>query len=56
MLRTPSHIWTRERNIPVLIKFVKPVFGFDSSNIFIIGGQLQRQVISGYLCVCIYAC
>uniref|UniRef100_A0A7N2MNV3 Bacterial Ig-like domain-containing protein n=1 Tax=Quercus lobata TaxID=97700 RepID=A0A7N2MNV3_QUELO len=43
MLHTP---WTRERNILVLIEFVKPVFGFDSSNILITGGQLQRQVIS----------
>ncbi|KAF3962697.1 hypothetical protein CMV_012819 [Castanea mollissima] len=55
MLHTSSHTWTRERIIPVLIKFVKPVFGFDSSNILITGGQLQRQVISGYLCVLIKA-
>nr|XP_023900103.1 uncharacterized protein LOC112011979 [Quercus suber] len=41
MLGTPSHNWTRERNISVLIKFVKPVFGFDRSNISITGGHLQ---------------
>ncbi|KAM4115280.1 hypothetical protein ACJW30_04G136700 [Castanea mollissima] len=41
MLHTPSHTWTRERIIPVLIIFAKPVFGFDSSNILITGGQLQ---------------
>ncbi|KAK7823279.1 hypothetical protein CFP56_035686, partial [Quercus suber] len=49
MLRTPSRNWTRERNIPVLIKFVKPVFGFNCSHTSITGGKLQRQVISGYL-------
>ncbi|XP_075661086.1 uncharacterized protein LOC142630909 isoform X2 [Castanea sativa] len=41
MLHTPSHTWTRERIIPMLIIFVKPVFGFNSSNILITGGQLQ---------------
>ncbi|XP_030938465.1 uncharacterized protein LOC115963563 isoform X1 [Quercus lobata] len=41
MLRTLSHIWTRERNISVLIEFVKPVFGFSRSNISIRGGKLQ---------------
>nr|XP_023928262.1 uncharacterized protein LOC112039606 [Quercus suber] len=56
MFHTPSHIWTRERNISVLIEFVKPIFGFSRSNITIIGGKLQRQVISSYLHVCIYAC
>uniref|UniRef100_A0A7N2MPF1 Uncharacterized protein n=1 Tax=Quercus lobata TaxID=97700 RepID=A0A7N2MPF1_QUELO len=46
MLRTPSHNWTRERNILVLIKFEKPVFNFSHFNISITGGKLQRQVIS----------
>ncbi|KAK9995585.1 hypothetical protein SO802_020271 [Lithocarpus litseifolius] len=46
MLRTQSRNWTRERNIPVLIEFVKPVFGFNRSHISITGGKLQRQVIS----------
>ncbi|CAN4088115.1 unnamed protein product [Withania somnifera] len=30
-----------EEQIPVLIKFVKPVFGFNSSHVSISGGQLQ---------------
>ncbi|KAK9995733.1 hypothetical protein SO802_020419 [Lithocarpus litseifolius] len=46
LLSTPSHIRTRERNIPMLIKFVKPVFGVNSSILSIIGGNIQRQVIS----------
>ncbi|XP_030938237.1 uncharacterized protein LOC115963393 isoform X2 [Quercus lobata] len=41
MLSTPSHIWTREHNITMLIKFGKPVFGFNSSKISITGGHLQ---------------
>ncbi|XP_030939503.1 uncharacterized protein LOC115964305 [Quercus lobata] len=41
MLSTPSHIWTREHNITMLIKFGKPVFGFNSSKISIKGGHLQ---------------
>ena len=39
------HIRTREHNIPMLIKFVKPVFGVNSSIISITGGHIQRQVI-----------
>ena len=45
MLSTPSYIRTRERNIPMLIKFVKPVSGVKSSIISITGGHIQRQVI-----------
>ncbi|KAL4634077.1 hypothetical protein ACB092_04G171300 [Castanea dentata] len=41
ILSTPSHIRTRERNIPMLIKFVKPVFGVNSSIISITGGHIQ---------------
>ncbi|XP_050258020.1 uncharacterized protein LOC126703144 [Quercus robur] len=41
MLSTPSHIRTRERNIPMLIKFVKPVFGANSSILSITGGNIQ---------------
>ncbi|XP_065637875.1 uncharacterized protein LOC111993195 [Quercus suber] len=41
MLSTPSHIRTRERNIPMLIKFVKPVFGVNSSILSITGGNIQ---------------
>jgi hypothetical protein len=37
---------TTEPNIPVLIKFIKPVFDFNSSAIMIWGGQLLRQGIS----------
>ncbi|XP_075660429.1 uncharacterized protein LOC142630329 isoform X1 [Castanea sativa] len=40
-LSTPSHLRTREDSIPMLIKFMKPVFGFNSSNISITGGHLQ---------------
>lgn len=36
-----SKMRTREHNIPVSIKFMKPVWGFNSSFISISGGQLQ---------------
>ncbi|XP_030938241.1 uncharacterized protein LOC115963396 [Quercus lobata] len=57
MWRTPSHIWTRERNILVLIKFVKPVFGFSRSNISIIGGKLQsfEEICNGIYTIVIKA-
>lgn len=42
MLSTTSRMRTSEEQIPVLIKFVKPVFGFNSSHVSISGGQLQR--------------
>ncbi|XVF54085.1 hypothetical protein PTKIN_Ptkin05aG0152700 [Pterospermum kingtungense] len=42
-LSTTSQMRTREHNIPISIKFMKPVFGFNSSFISISGGQLQRQ-------------
>ncbi|XWS50936.1 hypothetical protein CRYUN_Cryun12cG0133900 [Craigia yunnanensis] len=45
-LSTTSHMRTREHNIPLSIKFMKPVFGFNSSFISISGGHLQRQVIT----------
>ncbi|KAL9666929.1 hypothetical protein QQ045_001273 [Rhodiola kirilowii] len=32
---------TRQHIIPILVKFLKPVFGFNSSHISISGGQLQ---------------
>ncbi|KAM3703926.1 hypothetical protein ACJW31_04G135100 [Castanea mollissima] len=41
MLSTQSHIRTREHNIPMLIKFVKPVFGVNSSILSITGGNIQ---------------
>ncbi|XP_075660538.1 uncharacterized protein LOC142630426 isoform X3 [Castanea sativa] len=41
MLSTQSHIRTREHNIPLLIKFVKPVFGVNSSILSITGGNIQ---------------
>ncbi|XP_020098257.1 uncharacterized protein LOC109717023 [Ananas comosus] len=37
---TTSQLRTREHSIPVLVKFVKPVFDFNSSAISISGGQL----------------
>ncbi|CAN4086028.1 unnamed protein product [Withania somnifera] len=40
-LSTTSRMRTCEEQIPVLIKFVKPVFGFNSSHVSISGGQLQ---------------
>ncbi|KAI6675372.1 hypothetical protein NL676_003278 [Syzygium grande] len=40
-LSTTSTSRTREHNIPISIKFAKPVFGFNSSNIAISGGHLQ---------------
>ncbi|XP_075663392.1 uncharacterized protein LOC142632968 [Castanea sativa] len=41
VVNTSSCNWTREGDIFVLIKFVKPVFGFSYSNISITGGKLQ---------------
>ncbi|MCE3214867.1 hypothetical protein HAX54_000154 [Datura stramonium] len=40
-LSTTSRMRTCEDQIPVLIKFVKPVFGFNSSHVSISGGKLQ---------------
>ncbi|XP_052177031.1 uncharacterized protein LOC127791218 isoform X2 [Diospyros lotus] len=40
-LSTTSRTRTRQNSIPVLIKFVKPVFDFNSSHISISGGHLQ---------------
>ncbi|THG15234.1 hypothetical protein TEA_013857 [Camellia sinensis var. sinensis] len=40
-LSTTSSTRTKENNISVLIKFMKPVFGFNSSHISIRGGHLQ---------------
>lgn len=50
-LSTSSGARTREDVVPVLIKFVKPVFGFNSSGINIFGGTLRRQVIMQLSCV-----
>lgn len=41
-LRTTSARRTRDKVIPVLIKFMKPVFGFNSSHITFSGGHLKR--------------
>ncbi|KAL3512805.1 hypothetical protein ACH5RR_025522 [Cinchona calisaya] len=41
-LSTTSHMRTKDESIPVLIKFMKPVFGFNSSHISISGGHLER--------------
>ncbi|KAB2001486.1 hypothetical protein ES319_D12G305200v1 [Gossypium barbadense] len=40
-LSTTCRMRTREHNIPISIKFMKPVFGFNSSLISISGGRLQ---------------
>ncbi|XP_059644189.1 uncharacterized protein LOC132285964 isoform X2 [Cornus florida] len=40
-LSTTSNMRTRENTVPVLIKFTKPVFGFNSSHIFVTGGHLR---------------
>ncbi|KAJ0985768.1 hypothetical protein J5N97_004124 [Dioscorea zingiberensis] len=40
MIRTMSNMKTREHNIPVLIKFSKPVLDFNSSALQIYGGRL----------------
>ena len=45
------HMRTREHNIFLWIEFKEPVFDFYGSEILIKGGELVRQVISGYLCV-----
>ncbi|CAK7328872.1 unnamed protein product [Dovyalis caffra] len=37
-----SNTRTKEHSIPISIKFMKPVFGFNSSFLSISGGQLQR--------------
>ncbi|CAN1149739.1 hypothetical protein LINPERPRIM_LOCUS18596 [Linum perenne] len=44
-LSTTSSTRTREHNIMVSIKFMKPVFGFNSSFVSISGGRLQRQAV-----------
>ncbi|KAL5544170.1 hypothetical protein UlMin_007954 [Ulmus minor] len=41
MLSTSSDVRTREHNIPISIKFVKPVFGFNSSYVSVSGGHVQ---------------
>lgn len=57
-LSTFSNSRTKDDSIPVSIKFMKPVFGFNSSFLSISGGHLQRQVISCYfyqqLCMLTY--
>ncbi|KAL4634078.1 hypothetical protein ACB092_04G171400 [Castanea dentata] len=57
MLHTPSHIWTREHNIYMLIKFEKRVFGFNSSKISITGGHLHsfKEIHKGIYTVVIKA-
>ena len=53
-LTTLLHMRTREDNIFMWIKFTEPVFDFNGSKITIEGGELVRQVFSGYLCVYVY--
>ena len=55
-LSTTSRMKTRDNSITVSIKFVKPVFGFNSSHLSISGGRLERQVyrfLKFHLCTCI---
>ncbi|KAK4776337.1 hypothetical protein SAY86_005025 [Trapa natans] len=40
-LSTTSTFRTKRHTIPVSVKFVKPVFGFNSSNVMIEGGHLK---------------
>ncbi|KAI3726969.1 hypothetical protein L1987_66776 [Smallanthus sonchifolius] len=40
-LSTTNHMRTQEDLIPVTIKFVKPVFGFNSSQLSVSGGHMQ---------------
>ncbi|PKI59122.1 hypothetical protein CRG98_020488 [Punica granatum] len=40
-LSTTSTFRTKKPNIPILVKFMKPVFGFNSSNVVIQGGHLK---------------
>lgn len=46
VLNTTSGMRTRKHTIPVWIKFMKPVFGFNSSLVSISGGYLDRLVFS----------
>lgn len=41
MLRTGSKMRTRDSSIIVLIKFLKPVFGFNSSHVSVSGGHIE---------------
>ncbi|PIA61846.1 hypothetical protein AQUCO_00200088v1 [Aquilegia coerulea] len=40
-LSTTSNMRTTEKSVPVVIKFIKPVFGFNSSTLSLSGGHLQ---------------
>ncbi|XP_076960510.1 uncharacterized protein LOC143636915 [Bidens hawaiensis] len=40
-LSTTNHMRTQEERIPVTIKFVKPVFGFNLSQLSVSGGHIQ---------------
>ncbi|KAK8970883.1 hypothetical protein KSP40_PGU018306 [Platanthera guangdongensis] len=45
---TTADVRTKEQNIPVIIKFVKPVFEFNSSSVLISGGHITSfREISG---------
>ncbi|KAK1433829.1 hypothetical protein QVD17_10747 [Tagetes erecta] len=41
-LSTTNHMRTQEDLIPVTIKFMKPVFGFNSSHLSVSGGHMQE--------------
>ncbi|KAL8091682.1 uncharacterized protein LOC141689652 isoform X2 [Apium graveolens] len=40
-LSTTSNMRTRHRSLPILIRFMEPVFGFNSSHISVSGGYVQ---------------
>ncbi|KZV52160.1 hypothetical protein F511_07115 [Dorcoceras hygrometricum] len=52
-LSTTSQMRTKETSIPIVIKFVKPVFGFNSSHITISGGHLRslQEMSKSIYCV-----
>ncbi|KAL8159313.1 hypothetical protein V2J09_000850 [Rumex salicifolius] len=44
MLSTTSKMRTKERSMPISIRFTKPVFSFNSAQVSISGGHIQRQI------------
>ncbi|XP_063947909.1 uncharacterized protein LOC108218960 isoform X2 [Daucus carota subsp. sativus] len=40
-LSTTSNMRTRHKSLPILIRFMKPVFGFNSSHVSVSGGYVQ---------------
>lgn len=52
-LSTTADARTKEQNIPVIIKFMKPIFEFNSSSVLILGGhftsfhEISRSIFAG---------